>query len=59
MRLDSNAQMSFMSRGVAAGLFTINEMRTIAGYPNIDGGDILRTPLNLGPTDKNDQNQPQ
>jgi len=59
MRLDSTAQMNFMSKGIAAGLFTINEMRAIAGYPKIDGGDLLRTPLNLGPTDKNDQNQPQ
>ena len=59
MRLDSAAQMNFMSRGIAAGLFTINEMRAIAEYPKIEGGDVLRTPLNLGPTDKQAENQPQ
>lgn len=57
MRLDSTAQMNFMSRGIAAGLFTTNEMRAIAGYPKIDGGDALRAPLNMGPVDNTAENK--
>ena len=48
LRLDSKSQMDFMTRGITAGLFTVNEMRSIAGYPPIEGGDALKTPLNLG-----------
>lgn len=47
LRGDFATRMQGYSTALNAGMFTINEVRQIEGFNRIEGGDVLRVPLNM------------
>ena len=45
MRGDSAARSSYYQTMLAAGAYTLNEVRTLEDLPPVEGGDVVRVPL--------------
>lgn len=62
LRADSKTLSEVCSQMVNAGIWSTNECRQRWGMNNIEGGDVMRSPLNLGAVsvtdDMNEENKP-
>ena len=58
LRGDTTARYAAYNTGLQGGWLTRNEVRRKEGLPPIDGGDVALQPLNMGPTNGQQTNQP-
>lgn len=49
LRADIASRSAFYSSAISTGWMTTNEVRAKENLPPVDGGDVLRVPLNTGP----------
>lgn len=49
LRADTQARYTAHNIGLQAGFLTVNEVRARENLPPVEGGDVLRVPLNMGP----------
>lgn len=52
LRADITARTAANVQNVNAGIKTVNEARKEMGLPPVDGGDVLRAPLNMAPVNQ-------
>jgi HK97 family phage portal protein len=55
LRGDSATRYANHQSALTAGWMTVNEIRLQEGLPPVEGGDVLRTPMNMGAVDDGDQ----
>ena len=55
LRGDFKNRMEGLSKGVNSGIYTPNEAREAEGLNPVEGGDILRVPVNTAPIDDSEQ----
>ncbi|MCE9552624.1 MAG: phage portal protein [Planctomycetes bacterium] len=49
LRADTKSRYEAHASGLNSGFLTTNEVRAKEGLPPVEGGDVLRVPLNMGP----------
>lgn len=59
MRGDSNAQDNSFAKGIQNGWYSVNDVRRMKNEPEIEGGDVYLSPLNMTPAPSRPENQPQ
>jgi len=52
MRGDSKSRAAYYATMVDRGIFSVNECRALENMNPVDGGDVLRVPLNMAPLPK-------
>ncbi len=58
LRGDSRTRYANHQSALAAGWKTVNEVRHEEGLPPVEGGDELRTPMNMGPIEGSEDTEP-
>lgn len=59
LRADTKSRYGAHAIALNAGFATVNEIRARENMPPVDGGDVLRTPLNMAPAAGNKQPEPE
>lgn len=49
LRASTRDRYAAHAQGIQSGFLTVNEARAKEGLPPVEGGDVLRVPLNMGP----------